>query len=379
MKQIEKQERGNIMKKKETAQEDFRPGKRLLPKVLLSVLILLLVGTSGLLGFAAFKQNALLKEKDKKLAEVKSSLDAASDDTASLKEEILNLKSTLADCSSYLSEEDLDSENNLPDSSNSTAENDSSNETDQTDDEEDSDSADESDKEKDSLAYQKKYKNLYVSDKDASSGKVVHLTFDDGPSQNTPKVLDILDKYDVKATFFVVYNDEEPYCNYYKEIVERGHTLAIHTASHNYKKIYASVDAYLEDFNQIYSYVYEKTGVRPTLFRYPGGSTNCLSYNAGPAIMEEMERRGFTYYDWNVSSGDGGNQATRSTIYDWVTSKAVKLNESVVLMHDSGGKGETVSALPSIIETLQDAGCVFEPLSSSTEPVQFQSSKKKSN
>lgn len=341
--------------------ESAYSGRRILSKALFSILIILLLATCGLLGFAAFKQDALLKEKDKKLTEAKNSLTSASGSAISLNEEISALKASLADCSSYLSEEDFDSADELPAP----------------------DESDTSDAEKDttttSASYQKKYKNLYVSKKDAQSGKVVHLTFDDGPSQNTPKVLDILDKYDVKATFFVVYTEEEPYCDYYKEIVKRGHTLAIHTASHNYKQIYASVDAYLEDFNKIYSYVYEKTGVRPTLFRYPGGSTNCLSYNAGSAIMEEMERRGFTYYDWNVSSGDGGNQATRSTIYDWVTSKAVNLDESVVLMHDSGGKGETVAALPSIIETLQDAGCTFEPLTSSTEPVQFHSSKKKSD
>ncbi len=368
------------MKKDNKLMEGSHIKKGLPIKALLSILILLLIATSGLLGFASYKQSSQLKEKDKELNQAKTALYTVSGDAVSLNEEILSLKSALADCSPYLSEDDLNSADDLPDSD-EISEGDGLDETEQGDEtnpkDKDTISDNESDeKASDSESYQKKYKDLYVSDKDNSGKKVVHLTFDDGPSQNTPKVLDILDKYDVKATFFVVYNDEEPYCDYYKEIVKRGHTLAIHTASHNYKKIYASVDAYLEDFNQIYTYVYEKTGVRPTLFRYPGGSTNCLSYNAGPAIMKEMERRGFTYYDWNVSSGDGGNQATRNTIYDWVTSKAVKLNESVVLMHDSGGKGETVAALPSIIEALQKEDCVFEPLSVSTKPVQFQSSKK---
>lgn len=355
--------------------------KKILPKLAISLILLSLLVIIGILGYSTHKQNLALQDKEQELAEAKASLTTASEGALSLDAEILDLKSTLADCSSYLSEEDLTEVSDLPkisDTATSEALDGESAQDEKNSDEKNSDKKN-SDKKNgsSSLSYQKKYKNLYVSEKDSQEGKIVHLTFDDGPSQNTPKVLDILDKYDIKATFFVVYNDEEPACNYYKEIVDRGHTLAIHTASHNYKQIYASVDAYLEDFNKIYTYVYEQTGVRPTLFRYPGGSTNCLSYSAGPAIMEEMERRGFIYYDWNVSSGDGGNQATRSSIYDWVTSKAANLNESVVLMHDSGGKGETVAALPSVIETLQEKGCIFKPLTYSDKPVQFQSTKKK--
>lgn len=363
------------MKEKKTAKDTSvkkksDSKKRMSLRVPAIILILLLLTTTGLLGYTASKQSSLLKENEKILTEAETSLDTVSEDAVSLQEEILSLKSALADYSPYLSEEDLTSADNLPqvpdaDTADKYETDSSSNDSDDTD-------ADyEEDETSSSLSYQKKYKKLYVSEKDSRQGKIVHLTFDDGPSQNTLKVLDILDRYDIKATFFVVYNDSEPACNYYKEIVKRGHTLAIHTASHNYKKIYASVDAFLEDFNKIYTYVYEQTGARPTLFRYPGGSTNCLSYRAGPAIMKEMERRGFIYYDWNVSSGDGGNQATRSSIYDWVTSKATQLDESVVLMHDSNGKAETVAALPSIIETLQDAGCIFEPLSPSTKPIQF--------
>lgn len=347
--------------------------KHMFGKILVLVLILLLLSTSILFGLGAQKQKSLLTENRKKLSETESSLTALNNDFDTLTKENELLKTDLASCSGYLSEEDLTSPGAIhadASGADAKADEDDENEKDETEDEDD-------EKTGAASAYQKKYKNLYVRKQEQQSGKIVHLTFDDGPSQNTPKVLDILDQYNIKATFFVVYTAEEPYCNYYQEIVERGHTLAIHTASHNYKQIYASVDAYLEDFNKIYTYVYEKTGVRPTLFRYPGGSTNCLSYASGKAIMKEMDRRGFIYYDWNVSSGDGGNQATRSTIYEWVTTKALTTNESVVLMHDSGGKGETVAALPSVIETLQDAGCTFAPLTSSTKPVQFVSADSK--
>lgn len=100
----------------------------------------------------------------------------------------------------------------------------------------------------------------------------VYLTFDDGPSDLTPEVLDLLDKYDAKATFFVVYTDDEEYTSYLKEIVDRGHTIALHSYSHDYNKIYKSVDAFLEDFEKVYNWVYEETGVRPTLFRFPGAA-----------------------------------------------------------------------------------------------------------
>lgn len=128
----------------------------------------------------------------------------------------------------------------------------------------------------------------------------VYLTFDDGPSARTDEILEILDKYGVKATFFVVGANEEGDLERMQKIVAAGHTLAIHSYSHDYKKIYASVEAYLEDFNQMFCQIYEATGVKPQIFRFPGGSVN--SYNVGihQQLIAEMTRRGFVYFDWNV-------------------------------------------------------------------------------
>ena len=132
----------------------------------------------------------------------------------------------------------------------------------------------------------------------------VYLTFDDGPSARTDEILEILDKYGVKATFFVVGANEEGDLERMQKIVAAGHTLAIHSYSHDYKKIYASVEAYLEDFNQMFCQIYEATGVKPQIFRFPGGSVN--SYNVGihQQLIAEMTRRGFVYFDWNVANGD---------------------------------------------------------------------------
>lgn len=221
--------------------------------------------------------------------------------------------------------------------------------------------------------YASLYPDLNVDKKDnkinTSGKKIVHLTFDDGPSEKTGEVLDLLDQYGIKATFFVTYTDNEELQKYYKEIVDRGHTIAVHTASHDYKKIYSSVEAYLEDFDKIYQMIYTETGVRTTIFRYPGGSLNLKQYAAGEAIKKEMERRGFIYYDWNVSSGDGGKHATEDSILQWVTAGVGKYHESVVLMHDT--RTPTVAILPEVLKQLTQMDCVFEPLDSNTKKVQF--------
>lgn len=218
------------------------------------------------------------------------------------------------------------------------------------------------------------YPNLYA-DKDnlpvQSGQKYVYLTFDDGPSSLTPKVLDLLDEYDAHATFFVVQKNNEKYAEYLSEIVERGHTLALHSYSHDYNQIYRSVDAFLEDYEKVYDWVYEETdGYSPSLFRFPGGSTNGSSYVVNN-IIQEMERRGFIYYDWNVSSGDGSNLTTTQNIIDNVCTTVGNVDTPVVLMHDGPGKDATLAALPTVLKNLSEAGYEFRSLDKTLEPVQY--------
>lgn len=200
-----------------------------------------------------------------------------------------------------------------------------------------------------------------------------YLTFDDGPSPRTDEILKILDQYGVKATFFVVGASGEDDLQRMRDIVAAGHTLAIHSYSHNYQKIYASVEAYLEDFNQMYTQIVEATGVRPQIFRFPGGSIN--AYNGGiyQEIIAEMTRRGFVYFDWNAANGD----AVSSEILPAATLAGNALKgvgskrRAVILMHDSGSKTTTVEALPAIIEGYQKGGYTFAPLSAAVKPVTF--------
>lgn len=205
-------------------------------------------------------------------------------------------------------------------------------------------------------------------EKDAE--KVAYLTFDDGPSSLTPKVLDLLDQYNAKATFFVVCKNNEEYAEYLSEIVKRGHTLALHSYSHNYGQIYASKDAFLSDFEKVYDWVVENTGYTPSLFRFPGGSNNGSSYVV-TEIIDELESRGFQYYDWNVSSGDGSNLTTRENIIDNICKNIGNAEHPVVLMHDGSGKNATISALPTVLKQLSEKGYEFRALDKTVPPVQY--------
>lgn len=206
-----------------------------------------------------------------------------------------------------------------------------------------------------------------------SGGKVCCLTFDDGPSVSTGRVLDILDRYGVKATFFVVGAGKSGQADQerMRAIVDAGHTIAMHSWTHDYKKVYASVESFLDEFSALYQYIYEVTGVHPQLYRFPGGSINGYDRGVYQEIIAEMTRRGFIYFDWNASAQD----ATPTPRPSWDIAadclKGVGRELVVVLAHDSAARGTTVDALPAIIEGYQNAGYTFSALHPGVEPVTF--------
>ena len=199
-----------------------------------------------------------------------------------------------------------------------------------------------------------------------STKRVAYLTFDDGPSVNTEKILDILDKYNVKATFFVIYHSKME--DRYKAIVERGHTIALHAYSHDYEKVYASESAYFKDLAKIHDYVEKITGVDSHIIRFPGGSSNTVSNKYCKGLMKKLKpdvvEKGFIYHDWNVSSGDAsGNNVKASKLIANIKKGTGKKSTINVLMHDTGkSKRTTVEALPEIIEYLRSQGFEFEAL-----------------
>ncbi len=198
--------------------------------------------------------------------------------------------------------------------------------------------------------------------------KILYLTFDDGPSKYTEDILDILDAYDAKATFFVIY--QPYYSEQYKMIVDRGQTIALHAYSHEYADIYTSTTAYFNDLQKISDHVYNLTGVRTNLIRFPGGSSNTVSRNYCYGIMSTLaklvEDYGLVYFDWNADSTDAsGNNVSAETIY--YNSIGYTQDEVVLLMHDTNAKGTTVQALPYIIEHYQDRGYYIMALTENSE------------
>ena len=208
--------------------------------------------------------------------------------------------------------------------------------------------------------------SFIVNSVNEETGKIVYLTFDDGPSQNTKKVLDILDQYDAKATFFVTGRNSSA-SNYIQEAYSKGHTIGLHTYTHDYATVYASVDAYFDDLQKVSDYVYGLIGVRATAIRFPGGSSNTVSANYCSGIMSKLvtmvREKGYQYYDWNVSSSDAsGNNIPVDTIVSSSTSSDAE--KIMILCHDTDAKDTTVEALPKIIEYYKSKGYSFKAISS---------------
>lgn len=198
------------------------------------------------------------------------------------------------------------------------------------------------------------------------SGKICYLTFDDGPTENTLKILKILDKYDVKATFFVI-NNAQTKIEYVKQIHAAGHTVGLHSNSHNYAQIYKSTSAYFTDLKKISNAVKKYTGEDSKVMRFPGGGSNMVSAQYKKGIMSTLTHqvtdKGYTYFDWNVDSGDASAATVSSTkIINNVLNGARGKSSVCVLMHDAKAKTTTVDALPKIIEGLKKQGFTFKPL-----------------
>lgn len=199
----------------------------------------------------------------------------------------------------------------------------------------------------------------------------VYLTFDDGPSENTAKILDILKERNIKATFFVIGQEDEESKALYRRIVDEGHTLGMHSFSHKYDVIYQSLDSFKEDMEHLQSYLEEVTGVTPTIMRFPGGSSNKVSNVDIEELIRYVKERGLTYYDWNVVSGDATSQVyTPDELVANVMNDVVKYDTSVVLMHDSSAKATTVDALLPMIDQLQELGAELLPIDDTTKPIQ---------
>ncbi len=204
------------------------------------------------------------------------------------------------------------------------------------------------------------------------SGKKVYLTFDDGPSIYTDDILDILEEYEVKATFFVIGQTDDFSKKMYQRIVEEGHTLGMHSYSHKYSEIYNSLEDFEKDFTKLWKLLYDTTGYEPSIFRFPGGSDNLVNKYGMGDFIRYLNDAGFVYFDWNVENGDAKRITyTKEQLIDNVLSGVEIKTNAIVLMHDARDKKTTVDSLPALLDILISEGAQILPLDNEVTPIQM--------
>ncbi len=207
-----------------------------------------------------------------------------------------------------------------------------------------------------------------ASSKNADADKkIAYLTFDDGPSEVTADIMDVLRRYDVKATFFINNPDTEKKREILAKILSEGHAVGMHSMTHDYKKIYKSVPAYLEDMNGIFTEIYMQTGMKPAMMRFPGGSINAYDKPIYEQLAAEVLRRGFVYFDWNVTIDNSGDTAS----YNNSLHNAESRESVIIQMQDGPDKTNMPFAVKYVIENLRDRGYAFDKLSEWVKPVTF--------
>lgn len=199
--------------------------------------------------------------------------------------------------------------------------------------------------------------------------KKVYLTFDDGPSDHTDEILDILKKNKVRATFFVVGKETEHAKKMYRRIILEGHTLGMHSYSHNYDQIYASVGAFSKDLMKLQKYLYDLTEVKSYIYRFPGGSSNHCVGDIKPYIRY-VNQKGILYFDWNALNEDAINfNASSYELNQKILKDVRRQKTSIVLMHDLHETKNTVKGLDSLIKTLKKEGYQILPITKNTKPI----------
>lgn len=199
----------------------------------------------------------------------------------------------------------------------------------------------------------------------------VYLTFDCNPGQNTEAILDVLARYNVKATFFVVGDETGENDAIYQRIVNEGHTLGMNSYSNQYSSIYSSTQSFEEDYTKISNFIYEKTGIESKLYRFPGGSSNRISNVNMAEFVRILNQKGVVYFDWNVSAGDTAVDYTVDDVISNVTEGIMQYKTSVVLLHDDDNKTVTAEALEPLINKLKKMHADILPIDENTYVVQY--------
>lgn len=202
--------------------------------------------------------------------------------------------------------------------------------------------------------------------------KKVFLTFDDGPSEVTERILSLLDEQGIKATFFLIGEQiTEETEAVVKKMAEEGHEIGIHTYTHEKDQIYSSAQSYVEDVEKTAKRIEEVTGKKPVYYRFPWGSVNPYICSFRKEVIAELASLGYQYIDWNVSGEDSVGAPTVQSIYNNVKKDYDRFCEPVVLMHDSPSNERTAETLPDIIRLFQEAGYQFGGIAERSCPYQW--------
>lgn len=198
--------------------------------------------------------------------------------------------------------------------------------------------------------------------------KICYLTFDDGPSNNSEEILDILEKYDAKASFFLIGSEiREEKREVIERIVEEGHAIGLHSNVHDFDKLYVGVDACVQDFEAQYKLLKEDYGIDTKIFRFPGGSACSYMNGQRQSYIQAMKEKGYVGFDWHVSGEDSYGNPTVWSIQKNVFDNIGDYQKPIILLHDINIADATVEALPGILEQLLVQGYCFETLEEAEE------------
>lgn len=203
---------------------------------------------------------------------------------------------------------------------------------------------------------------------DVVQKKVCYLTFDDGPSKNSEEILDILAKYDAKATFFLIGSEiREENRLIIERIIEEGHAVGLHSNVHRFDKLYTGVDVCVQDFEAQYKLLKEEYGIDTKIFRFPGGSACSYMNGQRQSYINAMREKGFVGFDWHVSGEDSYGNPTVWSIQQNICEHIDDYKNPIILLHDINIADATVDALPGILEQIKNKGYSFETLNGAEE------------
>lgn len=216
--------------------------------------------------------------------------------------------------------------------------------------------------------YNKRIDAVESNSQDSIQKKVCYLTFDDGPSNNSEEILDILAKYNAKATFFLIGSEiSEEKRSIIKRIVEEGHAIGLHSNIHDFNELYIGIDACVQDFEAQYKMLKKEYGIDTKMFRFPGGSACSYMNGQRKSYINAMREKGYVGFDWHVSGEDSYGNPTVWSIQKNVLNNIGDYKNPIILLHDINIADATVDALPGILEQLQREGYCFETLEGTEE------------